>query len=340
MKPPGEERQAGGPQRPGDENGARGEEERAPEDETVAAIARAASSRERAAGGAATHRNGSGRAWGIGRSSARSRARRTRKRLPRHSGSSASISSGSPVSSAARHLGGRVARLGEGADELGVGARRGGRRVDADGELRAGMEAVLKPGQLLEQVALHEVRRRVGDPFQADEDGADAFPQARDGGRVRLSLACPHGPFHAGADDTRLHSRPMVAQDLPAVLVADDDAAMRMLCRVNLELEGFRVFEADSGEEVERLLATEEEFALLLLDIHLGDRDGMDIARTLKETRPGIPVAFLTGSGLYSRDAADVVGDATIRKPFTLEELISTVTRLARSERSATSPSH
>lgn len=132
----------------------------------------------------------------------------------------------------------------------------------------------------------------------------------------------------------------MVAQDLPAVLVADDDAAMRMLCRVNLELEGFRVFEAGSGEEVERLLATDEEFALLLLDIHLGDRDGMDIARTLKETRPGIPVAFLTGSGLYSRDAADVVGDATIRKPFTLEELISTVTRLARSERSATSPSH
>ena len=53
-----------------------------------------------------------------------------------------------------------------------------------------------------------------------------------------------------------------------------------------------------------------------------------------------IAVAFLTGSGLYSRDAADVVGDATIRKPFTLEELISTVTRLARSERSATSPSH
>jgi CheY-like chemotaxis protein len=202
------------------------------------------------------------------------------------------------------------------------------------------MEAVLKSGQLLEQVALYEVRRGVGDPFQAHEDGSDAFPQARDGDRVRLSLACPHGPFHAGADDTRLHSRPMVAQDLPAVLVADDDAAMRMLCRVKLELEGFRVFEADSGEEVERLLATDEQFALLLLDIHLGDRDGMDIARALKETRPGIPVAFLTGSGLYSRDAAEVVGDATIRKPFTLEELISTVTRLARSERSATSPSH
>jgi DNA-binding response OmpR family regulator len=130
----------------------------------------------------------------------------------------------------------------------------------------------------------------------------------------------------------------MVAQDLPAVVVADDDAAMRMLCRVNLELEGYRVLEADSGDELDRLLGEAPEIALLLLDIHLGDRDGMDIARTLKKARPEIPIAFLTGSGFYSRDDADAVGDATIRKPFTLEELTSTVSRLARSDRSATPP--
>ena len=132
----------------------------------------------------------------------------------------------------------------------------------------------------------------------------------------------------------------MVAQDRPAVVVADDDGAMRMLCRVNLELEGYRVVEADSGDELERLLAAEGEVALLILDIHLGDRDGMDIARSLRKTRPEIPIAFLTGSGLYSRDDAEAVGDATIRKPFTLEELTSTVTRLARSEPSATPPAH
>ena len=130
----------------------------------------------------------------------------------------------------------------------------------------------------------------------------------------------------------------MVAQDLPAVVVADDDAAMRMLCRVNLELEGYRVLEADSGDELDRLLGEAQEIALLLLDIHLGDRDGMDIARTLRKARPEIPIAFLTGSGFYSRDDADAVGDATIRKPFTLEELTSTVSRLARSDRSALPP--
>jgi CheY-like chemotaxis protein len=121
----------------------------------------------------------------------------------------------------------------------------------------------------------------------------------------------------------------MVAQDRPAVVVADDDDAMRMLCRINLELSGYRVVEAGSGDELDRVLAGAEAVALLLLDIHLGDRDGMEIARALKKDRPEIPIAFLTGSGFVSRKDADAVGDATIRKPFTLEELTETVSRLA-----------
>lgn len=120
----------------------------------------------------------------------------------------------------------------------------------------------------------------------------------------------------------------MVAQDRPTVVVADDNDAMRMVCRINLELSGYRVVEAGSGEELERVLAGAETVALLLLDIHLGDRDGMDIARALKKDRPEIPIAFLTGS--VSREAAAAVGDATISKPFTLEELTETVSRLAR----------
>jgi CheY-like chemotaxis protein len=122
----------------------------------------------------------------------------------------------------------------------------------------------------------------------------------------------------------------MVAQDRPTVVVADDNDAMRMVCRINLELSGYRVVEAGSGEELDRLLAGPEAIALLLLDIHLGDRNGMDIARALKKDRPEIPIAFLTGSGFVSREDADAVGDATIRKPFTLEELTETVSRLAR----------
>lgn len=111
------------------------------------------------------------------------------------------------------------------------------------------------------------------------------------------------------------------------VVVADDDDAIRLLCRVNLELEGYRVLEATSLDEISRL-ADEEEVALVLLDIHLGREDGIEVARALRERRPGMAIAFLSGSAEFSARSA-AVSDAAIHKPFTLEELIGTVHRLA-----------
>ena len=111
------------------------------------------------------------------------------------------------------------------------------------------------------------------------------------------------------------------------VIVADDDAAIRLLCRVNLELEGYRVLEATGLEEIARI-ADEEEVALVLLDIHLGREDGIEVARVVRERRPEVPIAFLSGSVDFSERSA-AVSDAAIRKPFTLEELIGTVHRLA-----------
>ena len=111
------------------------------------------------------------------------------------------------------------------------------------------------------------------------------------------------------------------------VIVADDDGSIRLLCRVNLELEGYRVLEATGLEEISRI-ADEEEVALVLLDIHLGREDGIEVARVVRERRPEVPIAFLSGSVDFSERSA-AVSDAAIRKPFTLEELIGTVHRLA-----------
>ena len=112
------------------------------------------------------------------------------------------------------------------------------------------------------------------------------------------------------------------------VLVADDDPTLRLLCRVNLELEGYRVLEAKSGEEVEALVASDDVSALLL-DVRLGKDDGLEIARRVRETQPSIGIAFLTGS-IDRESASRGVADAFISKPFNLDELIATVRRLAR----------
>jgi DNA-binding response OmpR family regulator len=120
----------------------------------------------------------------------------------------------------------------------------------------------------------------------------------------------------------------MAAQDHRVVVVADDDEAMRLLCRVNLELEGFRVAEATSHAELDGVLEAED-VALVLLDVHLGPDDGIEVARALRASRPEVPIAFVTGSVQIGERTSEV-SDAALRKPFTLEELIETVHRLAR----------
>lgn len=108
------------------------------------------------------------------------------------------------------------------------------------------------------------------------------------------------------------------------VLVVDDDPSLRLLCRVNLELDGYTVVEASSPAEAQAALAREKIDAMVL-DLHLGDEDARDLLAALGEDAP--PVAIFTGSETISPEllaAADVV----LAKPFAFEALRETVDRL------------
>jgi DNA-binding response OmpR family regulator len=97
---------------------------------------------------------------------------------------------------------------------------------------------------------------------------------------------------------------------------------------VNLELEGYRVAEAANSREL-ALVAEEQDVALVLLDVHLGSEDGIEVARGLRDRHPEIAIAFLSGSVDFGERSA-AVSDGAIRKPFTLAEFTATVHRLAR----------
>ena len=108
------------------------------------------------------------------------------------------------------------------------------------------------------------------------------------------------------------------------VLVVDDEPAIRLLCRVNLELAGYEVREAGSIGDARRLI--EDGVGLVLLDMHIGVERAESLLEELVQRR--IPVAVVTGSTEIEAVAAKGA-DAVLAKPFTIEDLEATVRRLA-----------
>jgi DNA-binding response OmpR family regulator len=108
-------------------------------------------------------------------------------------------------------------------------------------------------------------------------------------------------------------------------LVVEDDAALRMLCRVNLELSGFVVREAGDIESAEAALF-EGRPDVVFLDVHVNGRTTGELLTRLRGD--GIPVAIVSGSTDIEvlRDGADAV----LPKPFAPQELVDTALRLAR----------
>lgn len=111
------------------------------------------------------------------------------------------------------------------------------------------------------------------------------------------------------------------------VLVVDDDAALRLLCRVNLELDGHLVHEAATLAAARDVLAVEP-VDVLLLDVHVGSENGIAFLHELRENRASVSVALFTGSATLAR-AERLLADGVLPKPFELEQLSETVRSLA-----------
>jgi DNA-binding response OmpR family regulator len=126
------------------------------------------------------------------------------------------------------------------------------------------------------------------------------------------------------------------------VLVIDDEAPIRLLCRVNLEAENMEVLEAVDGKEgLERARAELPD--VILLDVMMPGMDGWEVLRRLLEdeqTRE-IPIVFLTARAEL-RDRArglELGGVDYVTKPFNPTELAPLVRdlleRVGRGEREA-----
>jgi DNA-binding response OmpR family regulator len=100
-----------------------------------------------------------------------------------------------------------------------------------------------------------------------------------------------------------------------------------MLCRVNLEVEGYRVLEAETIERATKLVGAEP-VDVVLLDLHVAERRGTELLPVLRAKQPEAAVCLLSGTSETDPPEEEGV-DGFIRKPFELEVLNDTVRRLA-----------
>ena len=122
---------------------------------------------------------------------------------------------------------------------------------------------------------------------------------------------------------------------VPRVLVVDDQSDIRMMCRVNLALEGYDVVEAADGES--GLLAVRASRPdVVLLDVMMPGIDGWEVLETLKNDKitRDIPVVMLTARVQREDEIRGWTSGASdyVSKPFNPSVLIDVVRRILAGE--------
>jgi DNA-binding NtrC family response regulator len=113
------------------------------------------------------------------------------------------------------------------------------------------------------------------------------------------------------------------------IMIVDDDPGIRRALHILLSRAGYHVTQARDGVEALRLWR-DVGGDLVITDIHMPEKDGIEMIVELLSHTPGIRIIAMSGGGQTRR--LDLLGNATllgavltIEKPFTLNEMMSTV---------------
>lgn len=120
------------------------------------------------------------------------------------------------------------------------------------------------------------------------------------------------------------------ASSKQSILVIDDSFDTLTLQRILLESDGYEVFTAESGLEALKILSQVDEPNLILLDMRIGDMNGIEFLALLEEKLPEIikdvPIVFMSGMDVVPKSKA--VG--FIRKPADKDKFLEAVHRFIK----------
>src|SRR6185437_5229265 len=119
-------------------------------------------------------------------------------------------------------------------------------------------------------------------------------------------------------------------ENLPNILVVDDDPLLQRIAEEALRDGGFETVVAASGEkDVELLDTADGKYRALVTDINLGrDRmSGWDVARRARELNAKFPVVYMSGESAEDWSARGVPYSIMLSKPFAPAQLVTAVSQ-------------
>lgn len=126
---------------------------------------------------------------------------------------------------------------------------------------------------------------------------------------------------------------------MPSVLIVEDEAAMRMGLKDNLEFESYEVEVAIDGAEGLQKVSNKK-YDLVILDVMMPKMSGFEVCKAMRKNGDMTPVIFLTAK---SEEIDKVLGlelgaDDYMTKPFSLRELIARVKAILRRQDANAAP--
>ena len=114
------------------------------------------------------------------------------------------------------------------------------------------------------------------------------------------------------------------------ILLVDDDPDIRGLTRTFLEHEGYSVFSSGDAERAAQIFRSVPQIDLLVTDLYMPGRSGMELGLELKALRSELPVLLISGGLVVGEQMVrmQTEGWSFLAKPFRLPELLSTVHRI------------
>ncbi|MBQ7795544.1 MAG: response regulator transcription factor [Lachnospiraceae bacterium] len=125
--------------------------------------------------------------------------------------------------------------------------------------------------------------------------------------------------------------------DTVKILVVDDEARMRKLVKDFLSIKGYKVLEAEDGEQAVDMFFKDKEIDLIILDVMMPKMDGWEVCKTIRQYSQ-IPIVMLTAR---SEERDELLGfelgvDEYISKPFSPKILVARIEAILRRKAAVT----